>query len=72
MVRKSNNTCFWRINDLIIIKHFLDALGTIDYISDTNGYVPFRTSPVEKDRLIFQMGTSSPERAVKLAKMVIH
>lgn len=30
----------------------------------------FRTCPSEKDRLVFQMGTSSPTRAVALAKMV--
>lgn len=39
-------------------------------MNDTNGYLVFRTSPEEKSRLVLQMGTSNPERALKLAKMV--
>lgn len=30
----------------------------------------FRTSAIEKDRLVFQMGTANPDRAVALARMV--
>lgn len=48
----------------------IDILGTVDYINEANGYVVFRTTPLEKDKLIFQMGTANAERAVKLAKMV--
>lgn len=47
-----------------------DALQTFDYVNDVNGYLVFRTCLEEKNRLVFQMGTSCPERAVKLAKMV--
>lgn len=39
-------------------------------MNEANGYCTFRTSPEEKDRLIFQMGTANAERAVALAKMV--
>lgn len=48
----------------------LEILGTVDYVNKANGYCTFRTSPEEKDRLIFQMGTANAERAVALAKMV--
>lgn len=47
-----------------------DILGTVDYVNEANGYCTFRTSPKEKDRLIFQIGTSNANRAVALAKMV--
>lgn len=47
-----------------------DVLGTVDYVNETNGYVLFRTAPSEKDKLVFQMGTSNPNRAVKLGKFV--
>lgn len=47
-----------------------DILGTVDYVNDTNGYCAFRTSPMEKDRLIFQIGSSNPDRAVALARMI--
>lgn len=45
-------------------------LQTFDYVNEANGYLAFRTSPEEKSRLVLQMGTADPERAVKLAKMV--
>lgn len=48
----------------------VEILGTIDYVNEANGYVTFRTSPIEKDRLVFQMGTANADRAVALAKMV--
>lgn len=53
-----------------VIYSFADALGTFDYVNEANGYLIFRASPLEKDRLVFQMGTACPERAVKLATMV--
>lgn len=49
---------------------FSDVLGTFDYVNEANGYLVFRTSPLEKSRLVFQMGTADADRAVKLAKMV--
>lgn len=30
----------------------------------------FRTSPIEKEKLVFQIGTSNADRAIRVAKMV--
>ena len=46
-----------------------DALGTIDYISDED-HVVFRTCKEEKDKLVLQIGTNCPDRALKAAKLV--
>lgn len=46
-----------------------DALGTIDYISDED-HVVFRTCKEEKDKLVLQVGTNCPDRALKAAKLV--
>lgn len=40
-------------------------------MNEANGYCTFRTCAAEKDRLIFQIGTSNKERAVALAKKVM-
>ncbi|KCV72574.1 hypothetical protein H696_00165 [Fonticula alba] len=45
------------------------ALGTVDYV-DSTGKVIFQTCARERGRVIFQIGTSDPERAVRVAKMV--
>ncbi|XP_065915860.1 tRNA-dihydrouridine(20) synthase [NAD(P)+]-like [Dysidea avara] len=45
------------------------VLDTIDYV-DPSGRCVFRTTAVEKDRLVFQMGTSDAERAAKVAQFV--
>lgn len=47
-----------------------EVLGTVDYVNEANGYVSFRMCPTEKEKLIFQMGTANPTRAVAVAKMV--
>jgi len=44
-------------------------LGTIDYVA-SDGVVVFRTCEEEKKKLIFQMGTSDPDRALQVAKMI--
>ncbi|XP_064466215.1 tRNA-dihydrouridine(20) synthase [NAD(P)+]-like [Ornithodoros turicata] len=44
-------------------------LGTVDYIDD-DYQVVFRTCEKEKGRVILQIGTCSPERAVQVAKFV--
>ena len=45
------------------------VLGTVDYrLSD--GDIVFRTCEEEREKLVFQMGTSDPERAVRVARMV--
>lgn len=45
-------------------------LGTVDFVNDESGCLLFRTCKAEKDRLIFQIGTSDHLRAIKVAKMV--
>jgi len=44
-------------------------LGTVDFVA-SDGTILFRTCQEEKERVIFQMGTCDPERALKVAKMV--
>lgn len=44
-------------------------LGTIDYTLG-DGSIIFRTCEEEKSRLVFQMGTSDPDRALKVAKIL--
>lgn len=44
-------------------------LGTVDYLA-SDGTVVFRTCEEEKEKLIFQMGTCDPERALRVAKML--
>lgn len=46
------------------------ALGTIDFVDD-QGEIVLRTDPaVEGERLILQIGSNNPERAVKAARLV--
>lgn len=52
--------------------HLPDALGTVDYIDRTDGTVVFRTSPIERDRVVLQLGTCDAARALKVAKLVEH
>ncbi|CAH2002512.1 unnamed protein product [Acanthoscelides obtectus] len=47
-----------------------DALGTIDYIDQSDGTIVFRTCEQEKDRVVVQLGTSDVKRALKVAKMI--
>lgn len=44
------------------------ASGTIDYVKD--GKLIFRTHPVEKDRLVFQLGSADPVLALQAALTV--
>lgn len=44
-------------------------LGTVDFVL-TDGTVAFRTCDAEKQRVVFQMGTADPERALKVAKLL--
>nr|CAH7716916.1 unnamed protein product [Callosobruchus chinensis] len=47
-----------------------DALNTIDYIDKTDGTIVFRTCEQEKDKVVIQLGTSDPKRALMVAKMI--
>ncbi|XP_057784345.1 uncharacterized protein LOC131001781 isoform X1 [Salvia miltiorrhiza] len=47
-----------------------DVLGTIDLVEKGTESVVFRTCPEEKNRVVFQMGTSDPVRALRAAQTV--
>jgi len=48
-----------------------ELLETVDYYDETDGSLTLRLAPKrEKGRLVLQIGTNNPERAVKVAKMV--
>ncbi|XP_051115424.1 uncharacterized protein LOC127240667 [Andrographis paniculata] len=47
-----------------------DVLGTIDVVENGTGSVVFRTCPEEQNRVVFQMGTSDPIRALRAAQIV--
>eukprot|EP00116_Pleurobrachia_bachei_P010275 sb/3470537/ len=60
----------------IIAQRLLDTtrvdnpdLGTTDFL-DENGSVCFRTCEAERDKMVFQMGVSDPEVAVRAAKII--
>ncbi|KAL3282445.1 hypothetical protein HHI36_005631 [Cryptolaemus montrouzieri] len=58
----------WKfLKSVRIINH---TLGTIDYIDPSDGTVIFRTCEKEKSKVIVQLGTCDPERAVSVAKMI--
>lgn len=46
-----------------------DVLETVDFIAPDER-VMFRTCSKEKDRVVFQMGTADPDRALAVAKLV--
>jgi len=46
-----------------------ESLGTVDFVSKEHK-VLFRTCAAERDRVVFQIGTSDPERALKVAQLV--
>lgn len=45
-------------------------LGTVDFIDRTDGTIVFRTCPIEKGKVVLQLGTANADRALKVAKMV--
>ncbi|XP_071450145.1 tRNA-dihydrouridine(20) synthase [NAD(P)+]-like [Hetaerina americana] len=47
-----------------------DALGTVDFVDQTDGTVVFRTCDQEKGKVVLQIGTCSPERALAVAMKV--
>ncbi|XP_028176161.1 tRNA-dihydrouridine(20) synthase [NAD(P)+]-like [Ostrinia furnacalis] len=47
-----------------------EILNTVDYVDQTDGTIVFRTCIEEKDRVVLQLGTSDPTRALKVAKLV--
>lgn len=47
-----------------------DVLNTIDFLDKSDGTVVFRTCTIEKDKVVVQLGTSDPDRALKVAKLI--
>jgi len=47
-----------------------EQYGTIDFIHDHDSRPMFRTCEKEKGKVVFQMGTCDPERALKAARVV--
>ncbi|KAK1304542.1 hypothetical protein QJS10_CPB11g00857 [Acorus calamus] len=47
-----------------------EYLGTTDFVEKGTGGVVFRTCPEERDRVVFQMGTSCAVRALATAQLV--
>ncbi|XP_055298288.1 tRNA-dihydrouridine(20) synthase [NAD(P)+]-like [Sitodiplosis mosellana] len=47
-----------------------EVLGTVDFVDKNNGALTFRTCPLEKGKVVLQLGTANAERALKVAKMV--
>lgn len=58
----------WKM--LRTVKQENDVLKTTDFVDKSNGTVYFRTCAKEKEKVIFQVGTSDGQRALKVAKMV--
>lgn len=44
-------------------------LGTIDFVMNDET-IAFRTCPREKEKVVFQIGTADPQRALKVGKMI--
>ncbi|XP_063588165.1 tRNA-dihydrouridine(20) synthase [NAD(P)+]-like [Penaeus indicus] len=47
-----------------------EALGTTDFVDKSDGTVFFRTCEKERKKVVFQIGTNDPQRALKVGKMV--
>eukprot|EP00897_Mesotaenium_endlicherianum_P001683 jgi/Mesen1/1542/ME001330S00502 len=47
-----------------------EALGTVDLVESATGIVVFRTCEEERQRVVFQIGTSDAVRALKAAELV--
>lgn len=49
---------------------FPEQLGSVDFVEKGTGAVVFRTCDEERDRVVFQMGTSDAVRALNAAHIV--
>ena len=47
-----------------------DEIGSVDFVEKGTGAVVFRTCDEERDRVVFQMGTSDAVRALNAAQIV--
>ncbi|OWR51132.1 putative tRNA-dihydrouridine synthase [Danaus plexippus plexippus] len=51
-------------------RRYNEILHTVDFVDQTDGTIVFRTSEEEKEKVVLQLGTCSPDRALKVAKLV--
>ncbi|KAM1236224.1 hypothetical protein ACFX2I_037263 [Malus domestica] len=51
-------------------RRFNEKLGSVDFVEKGTGSVVFRTCDEEKNRVVFQIGTSNAVRALKAAEIV--
>ncbi|XP_009365727.2 tRNA-dihydrouridine(20) synthase [NAD(P)+]-like isoform X5 [Pyrus x bretschneideri] len=51
-------------------RRFNEKLGSVDFVERGTGSVVFRTCDAEKNRVVFQIGTSNAVRALKAAEIV--
>ena len=65
---KFYSDCFHTDFDSILI-FYVEILGTIDFIDDDHKVV-FRTCDKEKTKVVLQLGTCDPNRALKAAQLV--
>ncbi|KAF5273555.1 hypothetical protein FQR65_LT04553 [Abscondita terminalis] len=52
------------------VRRVNDVLGTVDFIDRSDGSVVFRTCDKEKDKVVVQLGTCDPQRALQVAKLI--
>ncbi|KAL7643962.1 UNVERIFIED_CONTAM: hypothetical protein RMT77_005974 [Armadillidium vulgare] len=52
------------------IKKENEVFGTTDFVDKSDGTIFFRTCKLEKEKLIFQIGTANAQRALKVALLV--
>lgn len=64
----SEETIDWKI--LRSEKRFIEALDTTEFFDKTDGTVFLRTCERERSKLVVQLGTSDPHRALKVAKIL--
>lgn len=77
-VNGSDTSCFLSLKlvkfSVKLMKKFLnfvlEVLETIDYIDQTDGTIVFRTCKKERNQVILQLGTSDPDRALQVGKLV--
>ena len=55
---------------IIIVVAFSEILGTVDFVDELDGSVVFRTCSAEKQKVVFQVGTSDAALALQVAKIV--
>lgn len=70
MVIKSIFFFLYKYYFILSVQIFLDVLGTVDYVDQSDGTIVFRTCSLEKGKVVLQIGTCDPERALKVGQLV--